>query len=1345
MSPLICQRVDGASLRRKRQCGKKPFMTPDDYSKTIKQVRRLIPGALRIDRRYARRRLDYLNGRAGRIPAEKADRMLTELQRRLEKSADLKTRRYASFPRVAINTDLPIAARRMEIVEAVKEHPVVIVSGATGSGKTTQIPKMCVAAGLGKDGRIGCTQPRRIAAVSIARRISAELGLGSKTAVGYKIRFSDRTADDTLIKIMTDGILLTEAHHDQLLSEYDALVLDEAHERSLNIDFLLGLLKTILKKRSDLKVIITSATIDTQKFSAAFENAPVIEVSGTLYPVTVQYTAADTKKASAAGDKAAETYVDQAVSAVDGIVRQTATGDILVFMPTARDIRDVCRMLTGRKYPALSVLPLYAQLPANRQESVFKKQRGRKVIVATNIAETSLTVPGIRYVVDTGLARIPYYNPRTRVTSLSVRKISQSSALQRQGRCGRLSDGVCVRLYPEKDFLKRHIYTPPEILRANLAEVILRMMALKLGDIRQFPFVDPPMEKSILDGFDVLYELGAIVPAGKRGPSARNRFQLTRTGALMAKIPVDPRLARIMIEAGRSGCLDESLVIAAALSIQDPREHPPDKEKEARAALSDFTDPDSDFLTLINLWEGIGNKEAGRLKAFCREFFLSPNRVREWRDIYSQLKDIAVEYRLARSSGGRISRKKDPDRFYEVFHTAVLSGYLSNIAQKRDKNLYLAGKSREVTVFPGSALAGSEAVWLVSAEMVETTRLYARTAARIERAWIKRIAGDLCRTVYINPRWSGEQGQALADRELILFGLSVDIEHGVPFGADNAREACDLFVRHALVRGEVERPLPFMRHNRSIIEAAVEMEDRLRKKDFLAGEEALFLFFRDKLPDTVYSLSALKKQVKQQGDKSLRLSLDDVLRNRPGREAETLFPDSIEAGNVRLPLSYKFDPENPADGITANIPIPSAADVPAERLDWLVPGLLPEKVTALLKTLPKAYRKQLVPLNQTVAVILEEMPRQDRPLIMALSDFILNRFGVDIPGKAWQPRRLPDHLTMRLALIDENGQALSASRDRSVLRHIPRPESQNDEMDDIRRKWEKDNIDDKRFPDLPDEIVLSGKRGMVYPGLEKQGQAVRLRVFTNRAEAREVHRRGVRQLLERRLSKEVNYLKQDLALSPVLARQAVYLGGAPALSSAMVEKIMADCFGKDIRSRVEFESYAAEVPATLYQRAQELKSIVTDIVKEYCHIRQDLADLTASLNPRGEVGRELKHLLAELTELVPENVVMLYDQKRLVQLPRYIRAARLRARRAVDNFPAHCRKKEQVKWAMDELTRLTETLTPETSPDKRRALEDFFWLVEEFKLSVFAQEIKTAFPVSAKRVRDKVREIDRMI
>ncbi|MFP4446741.1 MAG: ATP-dependent RNA helicase HrpA, partial [Desulfosudaceae bacterium] len=712
---------------------------------TVKNIRRLLPRALRVDRLPARRRLErLLNGR-GNKSAEAVARDLERLQQRLEKSANLKSGRYESFPANLPDARLPISEKRAEIIEAVKSNPVVIVAGATGSGKTTQIPKYCVAAGLGRDGRVGCTQPRRIAAISVASRISEEIGRPAGELVGYKIRFADQTAPGQLIKIMTDGILLAEAQQDRWLNEYDVLVIDEAHERSLNIDFILGLVQKILEKRADLKVVITSATIDTEKFSAAFNEAPVIEVSGRMYPVEVVYRPCDEKEA-AAGDSDTENYVEAAVAEVDRICRENP-GDILVFMPTTQDIRDACAMIKGRRYSGTVVLPLYARLSGPAQAAVFARRRERKIIVATNIAETSLTIPGIRHVVDTGLARISYYNPRTRITSLAVRKISQSSARQREGRCGRVANGTCIRLYSEKDFESRHLFTPPEILRSNLADAILRMMALGLGRIREFPFVDPPMEKSVSDGYDVLVELGAIQMAagGKKSPGGR--YRLTRQGRLMALIPVDPRLSRILIEAAARNCLAEAMVMVAALSVPDPRVEPSAHKDDAAAAQAGWTHPDSDFITLLNIWDACRDKRGGELKRFCRQQGLSFTRLREWRDVHNQIRELIQTHGIRPADGPKaaINRQAAPERFYAAFHKAVLSGYLSHIAEKKQDNTYQAAKSQEVMIFPGSALFNRGRSWIVSAEYMETTRRYARMVAAIERQWIPEIAGDLCR------------------------------------------------------------------------------------------------------------------------------------------------------------------------------------------------------------------------------------------------------------------------------------------------------------------------------------------------------------------------------------------------------------------------------------------------------------------------------------------------------------------------------------------------------------------------------------------------------------------------
>ena len=788
--------------------------------------------------------------------------------------------------------------------------------GATGSGKTTQIPRYCVAAGCGRDGRIGCTQPRRIAAVSVAARIADELGTASTGLVGHKIRFSDTTAGTHLIKIMTDGILLAEAQRDRYLNEYDAIVVDEAHERSLNIDFILGILKQVLAKRDDLRVVITSATIDTEKFSAAFDQAPVIEVSGRMYPVDVQYMTPEPD----VGDGDAKTYVEQAVAAVERVCRRSPFGDILVFMPTAQDIRETCDMIEGRRMPGATVMPLFARLSGADQARVFSRPPGRKIIVATNIAETSITIPGIRYVVDTGLARISYYNPRTRTTSLSVRAISQSSCQQRAGRCGRVENGICVRLYDQKDFESRHLFTPPEVLRANLAEVVLRMMALKLGTPDTFPFVDRPADRSIRDGYDTLVELGAIQAVSRGG------YRLTEIGRLMAKIPADPRLARILIEAGKNGCLEPAVVVVSALSMQDPRETPVDRVKEARAAHAAFAHPASDFITLLNIWEACRDKRTGQLKRFCRDHFLSFRRMREWRDLYAQIQQIAKEH--GRGTGlAAIDRHQDPDGFYAAFHRTLLSGYLSNIAEKKEKNIYNGAGGKTMMIFPGSALFNTEPSMIMAAELVETSRLYARTVAVIDRQWIRPLAGDLCRETYLAPRWRRSREEVVADCRTTLFGLTVDFRESVSYGRVDPAGAADIFIRSALVNGDVKQLLSFMAHNTRLIEEGVEIENRLRRKTFLAGDDDLFAFYRQRLDNDVSSMRTLKKRIAEQGDDFLKMSRADVIKEEPDPEEMAGFPDTLRLGREQFACLYAFDPAKDEDGVTVRIPAHRAPDV----------------------------------------------------------------------------------------------------------------------------------------------------------------------------------------------------------------------------------------------------------------------------------------------------------------------------------------------------------------------------------------------------------------------------------
>jgi len=1023
----------------------------------IRKIESLLPKALYRDQHILKQEIIRIKrlkqkdsrsepGNENKSPEIK-DKKLIYLEKKLRASVQKRTRREANLPKITYNEELPIVAKKDEIIKAISENRVVIISGETGSGKTTQIPKFCLAAGRGIDGKIGCTQPRRIAAITVAQRIAEELGEEIGKSVGYKIRFTDQTGENTYIKIMTDGILLAETQGDKYLNEYDTIIVDEAHERSLNIDFVLGILKTLLYKRKNLKLIITSATIDTEKFSKAFDNAPVIEVSGRMYPVDVRYLQDlhGFGNIESASENDEQTHVELAVRAIERLQQESPYGgDILVFMPTEQDIRETCELLEGRDFTGVNILPLYARLSASEQSRVFSQTRGRKIIVATNVAETSITIPGIKYVIDTGLARISQYLPGTRTTALPVVPVSKSSADQRKGRCGRVANGICIRLFSEKDYESRSLFTPPEILRSNLAEVILRMIALNLGDIWNFPFIDPPAPRLIKDGFDLLTELGAIVykesevrsqesevrsqesEADSQQPTAKcqqpiqptanntaGKFQLTEKGKLMARMPLDPRLSRMLIEANTEGCVKEIAVIASALSIQDPRERPAEKQGEADQAHAVFNDPTSDFITLLNIWNkyhrevrGKGQEGIASLmtpKKFCKNYFISFRRMREWRDIHAQIieelkeSEVRIQKPEARSQESGVRSQKPEDRSQKTeadnqtlkansqqptanysqqppIHRSVLSGFLSNIATKKDKNMFQATKGKEVMIFPGSALFNKAGDWIVAAEMVETSRLFARTVANIDVNWLEELGKDQCKYSYLQPHWERNRGEVVAFEQVTLFGLVIIPQRPVSYGKINPDEACDIFIRSALVDGDMKQPFPFMLHNQNLIDEIQNMEEKIRRRDILTSEENIYQFYKERL-DKVYDIRTLKKFIKdKRGDAFLRMKKEELLLYSPDENELTLYPDKLTLGNNIFPCDYHFEPGKPEDGLTIKIPSTLAPSVPAESLDWLVPGLFREKITAMIKALPKEYRKKLVPVTTTVDIILKEMP-----------------------------------------------------------------------------------------------------------------------------------------------------------------------------------------------------------------------------------------------------------------------------------------------------------------------------------------------------------------------------------
>ena len=1339
--------------------------------KQLNRLSAMLPEAMPADRAPAIRQMRKARQLLKKgVSISDLKKVLDSIEKHINTSIHLKNNRRNRLPSTGEMPSLPIWSKRDAIIQAIKDNPVVIVSGETGSGKTTQIPKFCLAAGRGIEGLIGCTQPRRIAAITVSKRIAEELGESIGQSVGYKIRFKDQTNAGTYIKVMTDGILLAETQGDPYLNMYDTIIVDEAHERSLNIDFVLGILKTLLKKRRDLKLIITSATIDTLKFSKAFGNAPVIEVSGRTYPVETRYLPSSAIKESN-GDPS---HIELAVDAVVKLMHESSRGDILTFLPTEQDIRETCDMLLGRKLKHVQIMPLFARLSASEQQSVFKHSKNRKIIVATNIAETSITIPGIRYVVDTGLARISQYTPRSRITALPVVPISQSSADQRKGRCGRMENGVCIRLFSEEDFLLRPLYTKPEILRSNLAEVILRMLFLKLGSVNRFPFVDPPHEKSIQDGFKLLLELGAIKRRKRQAQcpprehvssevskgtsdTLRPEYELTPIGRIMAKMPVDPRLSRIIIEADTRNCLREIAIIASALSIQDPRERPLEKEAEADEAHGQFKDPQSDFLTLLNIWHAcwkLTQKKGSlqSLKKFCQAGFISFKRMREWQDIYNQLTSILRENRfhLNKGRGPVSSIAGEPfSQYYIDIHKSILSGFLSNIAQKKEKHYFKAARDREVMIFPGSGLFDKPGSWIVAAEMIETSRLFARSCANIDSAWLEELGADQCRHTYLNARWSRKQGAVIADEQVSLFGLIIVPKRVAHYGGVNPAEAGDLFIRQALIPGEIDPRFPFLIHNLKIERIVQDMESRIRRRDIRVNDEEIFCFYQKHLP-RVHDVRTLKKIIRKKGnDRFLMLKQEDFMRYEPDSEELIGYPESIRFGEQSFPLKYQFETGKEHDGVTLNVPAPLTDAIAPEQTEWLIPGLFREKIETLIKGLPKQYRKKLVPISATLQTIVDEMPRANSSLASALSRFLYTRAGVDIPANAWPVESLPDHLKMRIAITDSQKKIVMAGRDIAHLKKKLVKKPDPDELVSAKNQWEKKGLAKWDFGDIPESITLTDKhhaRWVLYPGLEVRDKDLRLSLFADKTKAVMSHKKGVAFLFTKSLSKELKFLKINLRLLPVFKKQAIYFGGCKFLEQELYQQLIDTQFQINIRKQAQFYARVEKFEKEgIHLMGQDLLEKTTQVLNAVYTARTAIHQLETSNLKNSRLVEFLSDLKNDMSRLVPRHFVRLYDSERLTHIVRYIKGMQIRAQRAVVNFEKDRIREKTVSGFTSKLNTLVMDLSAGAGQEKREAIEALFWLLEEYKVSLFAQELKTAIRVSEKKLRDAIREIERMV
>lgn len=1252
--------------------------------------------------------------------------------------------------------ELPISRHRQDIITAITQNNVVIIAGDTGSGKTTQLPKMCLEAGRGRKKMIGCTQPRRIAAITVAERVAFELGADLSYLVGHKIRFQDRTTPNTRIKFMTDGILLAETRSDHILRAYDTLIIDEAHERSLNIDFLLGYSKQLLTKRKDLKIIITSATIDTAKFASHFDNAPVIEVSGRTYPVEIHYRPPDETET----ERENNSYIDLAVQEVKNLYRKKEGGDILIFMPTERDIIETVELLNQEINPASAsktqlpqkqntlILPLFARLRAADQSSVFRKHKGRKIVVATNIAETSLTVPGIRYVIDTGLARISTYNIKARTTSMPVTAISKASCDQRKGRCGRVGPGVCIRLYSEENFLARPEYTLPEINRSNLAEVILRMVDLKLGDPASFPFIDPPMSRAIRDGYDLLHELGALDTSG-------NDPRLSVKGRIMAKLPLDPRISRMIIEARDHNCLHEIITIASALAIQDPRMRPAEAEAEADSAHAKFRVQPSDFLTYLKIWAEFNEtpfgdinkdkkKSRSQMRKFCRANFLSYQRLREWQDIYEQITTTLNEEKGFTLNSSPAS--------YQDIHYAILSGFLRNIGFRKAKNLYQGPQGKELMLFPGSTIFNKGGQWIMAAELVETGRLYARTAANIRDEWLEPLAGSLCRSTYSSPRWEKKSGRVIATEKVTLFGLVIVAARKINYaGISQAarQESREIFIHEALIRGELIGRYPFLQHNQHLIARFEKVEDRLRQRNVLVDDYELFAFYDSRLPDSVYDRTSLNRYLKKlNNDRTLFMSEQDILLQPPEQEELSDFPEQLTLeNNIKLKLTYSFDPGGAEDGVTVLLPVELVAHVTPGIFEWLVPGLLPEKVLFLLKGLPKGLRKKLIPIQQTAEEVTKCLKMYQGSLYQQLEELLLKKFRIRIPRNQWPREQLPPHLKMRFLLQDGKGQTLLTSRKFSDLKDQESPRPASESLENLRQKWERTGITNCDFDSLPHKIPVRNHNNTLisfaYPGLHLgENGEISLRLFTDPVESRRSHREGLLALYSLQLSKPFKMLKKECVFPSSLWALYEGLGSRPELNDNLygfVLETLLNIRESEWPSQYQFQKLVDNLKQEgLFVRARELLNLIMELLQER-RTTLDLINRTADMSKsRTGSAMDTETFYAELQKIVPMDFLQNFSENEVLTAIRYCKALQIRIERAYASPEKEKLKSELLAFHTQKLEKFK---VQDPSPACLQLLHEYEKMLQEYKVSLFAQEMKTAFPVSPKRLKNKWQEI----
>ncbi|MFJ1595073.1 ATP-dependent RNA helicase HrpA [Kitasatospora albolonga] len=1263
--------------------------------------------------------------------------VLDEIAAEAGKAADRLASRAARLPALSYPEELPVSQKKDEILEAIRDHPVVIVAGETGSGKTTQIPKICMELGRGVRGMIGHTQPRRIAARTVAERVADELKTPLGETVGWKVRFTDQVnPESTYLKLMTDGILLAEIQTDRELLAYDTIIIDEAHERSLNIDFLLGYLARLLPRRPDLKVVITSATIDPERFARHFGDAPIVEVSGRTYPVEVRYR----PLLEGADEDTADSDRDQITAICDAVdeLSHEAPGDVLVFLSGEREIRDTADALNKRNLRHTEVLPLYARLSHAEQHRVFQRHTGRRIVLATNVAETSLTVPGIKYVIDPGNARISRYSHRTKVQRLPIERISQASANQRKGRCGRTSDGICIRLYSEDDFVTRPEFTDPEILRTNLASVILQMTAAGLGDIEKFPFIDPPDHRNIRDGVQLLQELGALDP-GEKDPKKR----LTPLGRKLSQLPVDPRLARMVIEADKNGCAREVMVIAAALSIQDPRERPSEKQTQADQQHARFKDETSDFLAYLNLWRYVREQQKERgsssFRRMCKQEYLNFLRIREWQDIYAQLRTVAKQMGITVEEP-----KGDASIPEQAVHVSLLSGLLSHIGLKdTEKNEYLGARSAKFAIFPGSALFRKQPRFVMSAELVETSRLWARVNAKVEPEWIEPLAQHLLKRTYSEPHWEKDQAAVMAYERVTLYGVPIIAQRKINFGRIDQEASRDLFIRNALVEGDWRTHHQFFHDNRKLLGEVEELEHRARRRDILVDDETLFDFYDRRIPEHIVSgahFDSWWKHKKREEPDALDFERSMLINEKAGAVTKDDYPDSWRQGKLKFKVTYQFEPGADADGVTVHIPLQVLNQVTSEGFDWQIPGLREEVVTELIRSLPKPVRRHYVPAPNYADKFLDRAVPLQEPLPVTLARELQRMVGVPVTADDFDLSRVPDHLKITFRIVDERRRKVAEDKDLEALKLRLRPKARQAlskaaaaTAGPSGESIERSGLTDWTIGTLNQvfETRRAGQPVKAYPALVDQGDTVAVRLFDTAAEQQQAMWRGTRRLIL--LNIPVNPAKfasdrltnqQKLALSrnPHGSVQALFEDCATAAADRLIA-----AHGGPAWDEKAFRTLYDKVRADLVDLTVRTIDQVQQVLAAWqaCERR-----LKATTSPT--LLANVTDVREQLARLVPPGFVTATGLRRLPDLMRYLVAADRRLQQMPTAVQRDTTRMAKVHEMQDEYAWLLEQL-PQGRPVPQEVL-DVRWMIEELRVSYFAHALGTAFPVSDKRI-----------